>query len=502
MLRLKSYSDGHNNENEPSEPTSPTPYPSRSPTLSHSHWPLPHLDAILERSESRSLRSSASAPKLRGSPQRSPKVVKPQDSIHSIHPQRSEPTPWPVKQSLPAAKMNNYKSLSAPDLDCVENFFISPCSSGSSSSSQALQDIPINPAGPARPIVEPPERRPTPEGLPSFGSNEAQELRLHPEPAFKRGARALAHWIRGERETSNEVVSKGSPNAVSPTAPASPTMQDRSVPMDMLQRLFGAARVVEADPDQSANPRPRAALPRGISIADSPGALTTAEDGTFVRGRFGARMSAHSVGSRPLSQHPFVRGVSEQKIRSDRSRTGIGSTRTDSRAEATGSLLRDREPSQLQRSWRDQASQPSSVVSPRTRILGTYPGSPPASINALEMREPENYPPSLHDRTDDSSRNREGPDVWGVVGIDGRNSSGLRRQQEIIESEDGCWHQYCLCCCDHDTNQTQEENELRRQLTQTEKSRDFERRNREEEITRGLWAGMGGAVAGGAAAGC
>lgn len=508
MLRLKSYSDGYNNENEPVSPASPTPYPSRSPSLSHSNWPFPHLDTIVERSDSRSLRSIASAPKLRSSPQRCPRLIRPKDSIRSIHPLQSQSVPWPLKQPLPTTHVSNYKSFSAPDLDCMEKPFAYRRSQGSSSSSQALKCIPTNPAGPARPIVEPTYRHPTPDGLPPFGSKEAQELRLHPEPAFKRGARALAHWIRGERETSNEVLSEGSPASLG--SMSSSNAQDRSVPMDMLQRLFGTSRVVEA-PEPADDDRPRAGLPRGISIAGSPGILATAPDGTCVRGRFGARMSAHGVGSRTLAHHPLVGGP-EQKSRTEQSRTEGRSRASGSRTE-TAQCARsvERTTGRSREARQDHSSRHSTVLSSRTRGQSSHGLPPVPLVGSPVMREPGSYSPSVHDRAVDGSGQTENWNMPTTASNGARGRSNGRSQREQSEKDEGgYWHTYCLQCCDRDLNETEEERTQRRQ--EQKRSQQASLANGQSAAGAGGAAGAfttiaaagscGGAAATGGAAGC
>ena len=472
MLRLKSYSDGYNNENEPSELGSHTPYPSRSPSLGHSNWPLPLLDTILERSDSRSLRTIASAPKLRSSLQRSPKIVRPQETIRSIRPQQSRSTPWPLKDHLPPADLSSYKSFSAPNLDCLERVVTYPCSSGSSSSSRALRGIPVNPAGPARPVCSPPERRPTPEGLPSFGTKEAQELRLHPEFALFRGARALAHWMRGNDRTSNEVLSEGSPSVSSPVTSGSPPAADRSVPMDMLQRVLGASRVVEAQ-HSSTHLHPRVSLPRGVSVADTPGVLAVADDGTYIRGRFGGRMSAHGVGPRTLSQHPMARTTSERKNTVDRTRAETGSVHQSGRAEAIRTLQSvDRMfPAAPSVHGEQTLRTLSSLGSPRALGIATtqspsaeHPLRSMSSIGSPRMREPRTYPLSTH------GSNEQGLENSGIAGLRpyiehrGRDIDRQLRQDSDEKSEDECWQSLCLSCCDHDAAQSHEENAQRRRV--------------------------------------
>jgi hypothetical protein len=448
-------------------PISPTPHPSRSPSSNHGDWPFHHLDTILERSDRASLRSSASAPKLRNSPQRSPQVVKVKESIHSIHPQTFHAMPWPLKRPLPTTQISTRRSFSAPDLDYFEDRPRCQCSS--SSSSGALQHIPVNPAGPAQPRVEPPRRAPTPPGLPSFGTKEAQELRLHPEPAIKRKARELVHWLRGEREESTEVASDAIPG--SPTSVASSGGQAGNVPMDMLQRLFGSPRIAGTS-EQSVTSDPRASvsrsacvvgLPRGVSIATSPGALATAPDGTFVRGKFGTRMSAHGVGARALSAHPLARGSSEQKPEPERNVADVP------RRQVPAGAMPSFRPTQYQSptAMTSVLSRESSVHSPGARSQDIRSIISPLSLGSPRMQEPPIYsPPSPHDRTGDSSHRRTStaaePDQQSGGGSQ-THEQWVQHRRELSEKDrDGCcgdcWNIYCLECCEYDNTVSTDEN--------------------------------------------
>jgi hypothetical protein len=308
--------------------------PTRASSI-HVHRQLPLLDTILEQNIPPMLRPSASAPRLQPSPQKSARVVEQKGSFRSIHPPQHRPlAPWPLPQPLPGPNMDRYMSASSPDLTskCMD-VFRSPCPSRSSASSQILRSIPQNPAEPAKPAAGSMERRPTPEGLPSFGSKEAQRLRMRPEPALRRGTRAILEWMRSDRMSQSQdgaVTSRRTVAACRNSSGAStrpqPQTQTRTVPMDMLQRLFGTPRVVNApDSNTSENyvQRPTASLPRYVTRASSPGVLTAAADGTYVRGRFSARMSAHGA-TRGLDWHPLA---VERKWRGDGSQaSGHGVT--------------------------------------------------------------------------------------------------------------------------------------------------------------------------------
>ena len=399
------------------------------------NWPLHNLDTILETSATRSLRSPASAPRLRSSPQRSPYITRVQDLVD-------------VRGASQAAQVSNCHSLSAPNLDLTEKLLSYHHSAGSSSSSQALKDISTNPAGPALPIAEPIQRRPTPEGLPSFGSKEAQELRLFPETAFMRRARAIAHWFRGDRETSDGALSERSPTItvaerLSSASLGSAHGLERSVPMDMLQRLLGAPRVVETS-EQLDHPAPRVGLPRGVVVSDSPGVLATAPDGTFVRGKFGARMSAHGVGSRALDGHPLADERTEQKPVSHHARNDTGSILHGPASELTSPALEIHRVGHQNPAF--PAPLPTLLIAPQSMELGDQPTPVPISIGFPSMQEPQLYTPSPHDRSADSSRHSQGAsrraaqDNWNTM----RSEAERSRQQQLSEKSEGG---RCHGCC-------------------------------------------------------
>ena len=273
---------------------------SRSPPLGFSNWPEPQLDTILEQSSTRSLRQSASAPRLQSSPKRSAQYVKARTSIHSIRPIQSENSPWPRERPHPAEGINRQHSFSTNDLDCLKHFLTSQ---DAESSSVTLCPSPFNrlaphtPMFPMRPKHPPPQRPRTPDGLPSFGTKEAQQLRLSPAKQRHR-YHMLLSWIRGGHES--EENSSPSPNPVT-----SPVAVPEDTPAtDMLQRLFGISRPVAAP---SADPHPKASLPPGVTSANSPGILAIADDGTPIRSKFGTRASGHGVGTRNLDHHPIAR---------------------------------------------------------------------------------------------------------------------------------------------------------------------------------------------------
>ena len=273
----------------------------RSPPLGYSNWPLPQLDTIIEQSSTRSLRQSVSAPRLHSSPQRSARYVKPQSSVHSVHPVRSDHQPWPREKPHPAIGVQRQHSFSTTDLDCLKRLISRRDADSSSCPSpfyRLASQIPMFPLKPKHPPLQFPQ---TPEGLPRFGSKEAQQLRLSPQQEQRHRVRALFGWLRGDHESDEQH------SAASPTSVTSPDSQPvNQPPNDLLKRLLGLTRPVPA-PRSSADTQPRASLPPGVTTALSPGVLAVADDGTVIRGKFGSRASGHGVGGRTLEHHPMAR---------------------------------------------------------------------------------------------------------------------------------------------------------------------------------------------------
>lgn len=186
----------------------------------------------------------------------------------------------------------------------------------SSSSSDALgQGIPLrefrSPVDPVLPALPPPVRIPTPPGLPSFGSPEAMRYRQQ-----SRRSRGPCSSSRSSQQPPM-APSQGTTDvgAGSNGCAAFPSL-GRS-----LKRFF----LSWADPQ----PAPLA-----------PGVVGRAEDGTFVRARFGTRQSGHGIGASPgsrgLEAHPFHRRT-------------LPVARTNEAAQVDGSPHGSREEGQLSR---------------------------------------------------------------------------------------------------------------------------------------------------------
>ena len=311
-----------NNSPEPTVPTQSQlasiprsislPLSPKSPPLGNSQWPAPHLGTIVEhRGSMRSLRHTISAPRLRSSPERSPRFVKIQDSIHSIRPVRSYNQAWPTPNQLPGNSGQHQRSFSLNDLDCLQKLVkidkASACTSVSCTSSEALQAVPGGPSYPVKPVDPPPARVPTPPGLPSFGTREAQVIRLIPDRERRQRPRLFPSWlVHSHDEGDHRVSDIANAAAVANTAPEN---QLSSPSEGLLKRLLaasGMARVV-SPPVQNRNEQPRASLPAGIVATAETRILALAADGTAVRGKFGIRSSGHGIGQRDLSNHPLTR---------------------------------------------------------------------------------------------------------------------------------------------------------------------------------------------------
>ena len=283
-------------------PLSPRTLP-QGLSASHSQWPSPRLDTIIEQNSIHSLRTSHSIPKLRASPHRKSQAVQPQTSIHSI---RDKYTYGPLKAPSALVDLYHRRSFSLNDLDCSLNSTRSKPTSphSSSSSDEALNRVSLCPQFPTKPPESPPYRAPTPPGLPSFGTQEATEYRLTQQQSNR-----TSFWNRIWRHShdeSDDNASVNSPHIGSPML--GPQNHPTNSPGEFFKQTLatvGMCRVISPPPSSSAHPR--VSLPPGIHISATPGALARAEDSTFVRGRFGPRASGHGIGQRNLESHPIAR---------------------------------------------------------------------------------------------------------------------------------------------------------------------------------------------------
>ncbi|KAI1613060.1 hypothetical protein EDD37DRAFT_331663 [Exophiala viscosa] len=281
----------------------PLPLSSASPpngtTISHSRWPAPQLNTILEANSVSSLRTSRSFPRLKASPGRTSRIVHPQSSINSIHPKQAPPS---SKQILTSSHGYRRRSLSLNDLDCILALSTRKSRSPQSSSSDdALEQSARVPSFPNKPVEPPPYRIPTPPGLPPFGSQQATEYRLRPL-----NHRSLWNRLWHDSHDESDEQRAPSPRSIGSSSPIPPS-QSASPSGEIFKRtlaMIGMSRVV-SPPPSSAGPS-RAPLPPGVYTSNIPGPLARADDGTYMRGRFGPRTSGHGIGSRNLESHPLA----------------------------------------------------------------------------------------------------------------------------------------------------------------------------------------------------
>jgi hypothetical protein len=185
----------------------------------------------------------------------------------------------------PKTRIFSFDDLDIPTSRPKFRTFVSPrtnrrptsSSSGSFQSLTWLNEI-ASPVEPAQPIYPPPQRSPTPPGVPSFGSPEAVNFRLP-----RRASGLHSNSRRGQRQsTSNR----------SPDDPFT-----NSSGIDVVSSCLRSLRQFFAVHSSE------------HSFDLPPGAVARADDGTFIRGRFGNRLSGHGIGGGPtsggLASHPF-----------------------------------------------------------------------------------------------------------------------------------------------------------------------------------------------------
>ncbi|ETI26823.1 hypothetical protein G647_10269 [Cladophialophora carrionii CBS 160.54] len=189
--------------------------------------------------------------------------------------------------------------------------------------------IPARPLGPAHP---PPVRKPTPPGLPPFGSWEATLLRLE-RRLLSRTSLTLRQWLHSHDESCEQDVTSGNAQSTAPDR-VSPVYSTQSLPQrphevqpeqrDLLRRTLaaiGMSRVLDPDTveralltiphtsalEQAPSSAIKIVLPPWVYMANVPGPLARADDGTYVRGAFGPRFSGHGIGERDIEDLPLAR---------------------------------------------------------------------------------------------------------------------------------------------------------------------------------------------------
>ena len=188
-----------------------------------------------------------------------------------------------AKSDNPTVKIYSYDDLDIPRP--LPKFRPTSSRNSRSTSSECLQptrwlnEVP-SPVEPRLPVFPPPVRLPTPPGLPSFGSIEAMSY-VSPRRSRKgrtRGDRSR----RGDKQRRNNARDGDNEN-------------------DLFASFFtGLGRILGL-------------IPTAGSRSDRlpPGIVARADDGTYIRARFGHRQSGHGVGAGPasigLEGHPFHR---------------------------------------------------------------------------------------------------------------------------------------------------------------------------------------------------
>lgn len=195
------------------------------------------------------------------------------------------------------------RAHSLNDLDCHSSsapLFHRSRQHGTSSSSDILARAALSPRYPLLPCGSPEVRCPTPPGLPSFGTREAETLRLMPLTHFERFTRFLQQKLaqRGAIEQQDQALRP--PQQANTWANRIPSDE----PAEMLRRALGTTMPVAIPVRPVRITRSR--LPKGVIRSACPGVLAQADDRTYIRGRFGVRASAHGVGQRHIDNHPLA----------------------------------------------------------------------------------------------------------------------------------------------------------------------------------------------------
>lgn len=149
----------------------------------------------------------------------------------------------------------------------------------------------------------PPERCPTPPGLPSFGSHQAMNLRGMPR--IPKRYRSLYQQQAQQRQHQSQDPTAVDETVARSTSPSRP---------DWFFGLFHGDYHPNSIPATS--PYTGTNLPRGI--------IAIAPDGTPVRGRFGMRVSGHNVGGGPAQGSRGLRGIEAHRFHNGAEEKGMG----------------------------------------------------------------------------------------------------------------------------------------------------------------------------------
>ena len=340
----------------------------------------------------------------------------------------------------------HHRSFSLNDLDCLKlreprNALVQE---SNSSSGDAFRAVCACESYPVQPVQQPPVRVPTPPGLPTFGTREAMEYRM---PAPGRMSR-MQPW-RTSRLDANMPGPSTSP-------PITEAMGANPLTLaDGLKRLLGITRVVSPIPE---GPR-RAAMPLYLARAD---------DGTFVRGRFGTRHSAHGIGRAQLDAHPFHRNVGNcsrpRQSSLDRAVQEIDKACADSERQRTASARPQVRSQSATRGGNESPRLSQQIERPLT-IAEVLSQPPPLNMSASPTAEsrPLNQAvlsrPSLaFDQMGSGGSIRSQSTTTGIDGVRRFVEQGervsLEQNRQLAKQKAqrsgcaNCWFAFCVCCCD------------------------------------------------------
>lgn len=408
--------------------TSPGPVlsPALSPRNPHSQWPIPQLSTIIEQNSIQTLRPSRSAPRMRESPEKYATIVHPKTSDHSLHSLVHTNT---AMLGSPEASLYQARSLSMNNIDTIlKQELLRAAEPHSSSNSDRTIDTTLLPQYPLRPSQMAPYRAPTPPGLPSFGSPEAQTFRLTPDQPRSLWSRFWGSSAGVIADPAQSTNSMASPSVDSDSPSVSPQVSPTTPSSEVFRRtlaMMGMSRIVT--PPSTTSQYPRASLPPGIHISVTPGPLVQAEDGTFIRGRFHSRHSGHGIGNRALESHPLVR-------RSQSDRWSVIEEQVQAIDKA------------CQRADREALQETRSMSSPGRARGRTHrqSGTDSSGIPSMTMtRTPDADGVSLRGST------QSGPRLANIL-EDRREQSMLHVGDEKPKQSRVSWRRLCLamgCCC-------------------------------------------------------
>lgn len=408
---------------------------------SSDRWPTTHLNTIAERLSRRTSLPSTSL--LR--------AVSESLELHAVD---TAAAGGGFEGSNPEARAQQLvgtchcRSFSLNDLDCLkprkaQHLLVHD---SSTSSGDALRAACLCEAYPVQPVKRPPIRTPTPPGLPTFGTKEAMEYRM---PVSERMS-----WVPPWR--ISRIISDGPGTSTNPPSAATveATATTATTLTDGLKRLLGITRIVSPIPEE---PR-RAAMPLYLARAD---------DGTFVRGRFGTRHSAHGIGRGQLGAHPFhhdARDTSGTRRPSlERAMQEIDKACTEAERHTTASASPRPHGQSITQSGNgslrlsgQHALTIAEVLSreppPNTPVS---PGPAPRPVDRAMRSRPSLTFDQLGSRGSIRSQSTAGIDGVRYFVEQGERVS-LEQSRQLTKQKkqrSGCanyWFAFCICCCDMD----------------------------------------------------